>query len=137
MRMLSASCLLVLLVCGKVNAKDRVDDVWDIDKLDRYVIVSVNGMVTHGDRLSIRLVPGHCDVGNTFTTVYTYKRGPAVKAIKDMVVPATFRNTDINVRFIHSFKFLMGHRLFADLGWNRIEAIKQFFAGYDKVVSAR
>jgi len=39
MRMLSASCLLVLLVCGKVNAKDRVDDVWDIDKLDRYVIV--------------------------------------------------------------------------------------------------
>jgi len=38
-------------------------------------------MVTHGDRLSIRLVPGHCDVGNTLTTVYTYKRGPAVKAI--------------------------------------------------------
>ena len=54
--------------------KEEIEGVWNVGNIspdNSEVVVSVNGLVTHGDRLRIRFVKGDCDTGNLLTTVYT------------------------------------------------------------------
>ena len=53
---------------AELVAEEPVDDKWGVNPvLEDAVHASVNGQVTHGDGLHIRLVKGHCEKGNLLT----------------------------------------------------------------------
>tara|TARA_Y100000310_G_C20360160_1_gene658594 strand:+ start:59 stop:640 length:582 start_codon:yes stop_codon:yes gene_type:complete len=134
------SCLLFTSV-GLSKAdylhEEYIEDVWtvevntydheDIKKWD--IIASVNGKITHGDRLNIRMPIGieSCDVGNTYTTFYVMNDNVKTLELKDEVIPALFNNKNINVKILFALKFLTGYSIFIDMGWNKLEDIKDFF----------
>jgi hypothetical protein len=97
------------------------------------VVTSVNGKTTHGDRLRIRFLKGECNVGNTITTVYTIKNNPNILDIRDIVTSAIFKGVRIKVKILFAQKFLSGHVATVDLGWNKIESIKNYFFGKSDV----
>jgi hypothetical protein len=111
----------------------HAENIWQIEKSAKSVTVSVNGKITHGDRLRIGLLPKRCDVGHTYTTFYTYKQGQMVSDIKNVIAPAKFRDIKINVKILSAKKFLMGYMLFVNIGSKRLEDIKKFFAGRSEV----
>ena len=62
---------------AELVAEESVDDKWAVNYItENSVHASVNGQVTHGDGLHVRLVKGHCDKGNLLTFVYTYSNHP-------------------------------------------------------------
>ena len=58
---------------GELIAEKSVDNKWMVNIItENSVHATVNGQVTHGDGLHVRLVKGHCEKGNLLTFVYTY-----------------------------------------------------------------
>ena len=50
---------------AELVAEEQVDDKWVVNFItENSVHATVNGQVTHGDGLHVRLVKGHCDKGN-------------------------------------------------------------------------
>jgi len=117
--------------------EEYIEDVWtvevnnndheDIKKWD--IIASVNGKITHGDRLNIRMPIGieSCDVGNTYTSFYVMNDNVKTLELKDEVIPAIYNKKNINVKILFALKFLTGYSISIDMGWNKLEDIKDFF----------
>ena len=102
-----------------------MDDVWSVrpwpgGSPPRSVLASVNGKVTHGDRLRLRFVAGRCDVANMFTTFYaipTHGIEESVAALGDKYVGAMLDGRSTHGKIIHVAPFLSGVRALIDLGW--------------------
>ena len=67
---------------GELIAEKSIDDKWVVNIItENSVHATVNGQVTHGDRLHVRLVNGNCEKGNLLTFVYTYIKNPEIKKL--------------------------------------------------------
>ena len=111
-----------------------VEDEWVVDYItDGEIHASVNGQITHGDRLRIRFVEGNCNVGNIITSVYTYNDHPNIAQIEDKYVNAKFMGADIVVKVLFSNPFLMGHSVFMDLGWIDKNSLKLSLSGNNAI----
>ena len=64
---------------GELIAEKSIDDEWVVNIItENSVHATVNGQVTHGDGLHVRLVSGRCEKGNLLTFVYTYTDHPEI-----------------------------------------------------------
>ncbi len=121
--------------------EDRQEDVWTVsvnlhENVPQSVIASVNGKITHGDRFRIRIPiekAEHCDYGNSFTTFYTTVGNDNLTKLENKIIPAVFKKENINVEILYSFKFLSGHMVFINMGWNDLDSIKNIFQNENKV----
>jgi hypothetical protein len=123
----------------------EIEDVWTVnvekygDAVDDWVVVaSVNGKVTDGDRFRIRMpLSGleSCTMGNTMTTFFTMNIDSQTKKkfIKGKLLPATLNADDIHVKVLFSLPFINGHLAYVDIGWNKLENIKEYFRGFDEI----
>ena len=105
--------------------EEQADDTWVVNYItENSVHATVNGQVTHGDRLHVRLVKGHCDKGNLLTFVYTYSNRPKIEQLKGSYVTTQFNGGKVIVKVVYASPFLMGHRATIDIGWADIEELK-------------
>ncbi len=106
-------------------AEESIDDQWVVGFVtDKTVHATVNGQVTHGDGLHVRLVKGHCDKGNLLTFVYTYIDNPKIGELKNKYVVSNFMGNEAVLKVLFTSPFLMGHRATIDMGWVGIEDLK-------------
>ena len=111
---------------GELIAEKSVDGKWMVNVItENSVHATVNGQVTHGDGLHVRLVKGHCEKGNLLTFVYTYIDHPEIKKLEGNLVTTKFMGGEINVKVLYTAKFLMGHRATIDMGWASVDELKK------------
>ena len=109
---------------------------WEIqvdEKETSKVWVSKNGEITHGDNLSIRILEGDCEIGNTVTTFYSTKPIKSSKEVEGQFIKAKFGEESIHVQVLFAPEFIVGNSIWIDLGWNSVTAIKNFFKDKPKV----
>ena len=114
---------------GELIAEKSIDDEWVVNIItENSVHATVNGQVTHGDGLHVRLVSGRCEHGNLLTFVYTYTDHPEINNLGGNLVTTKFMGGDINVKVLYTAKFLMGHRATIDMGWASVNELKKLLS---------
>ena len=119
----------------------HIEDVWTVrvnffGNSPESVIAEVNGKISHGDRLRIRVpieAEQYCDYGNIFTTLYTATNNPGINELEGKIIPAIFKNEKVNLKIITSMKAMLGNIVFIDMGWNDIQSIKNYFQNLSQV----
>ena len=118
--------------------EDRIENIWTVsyysfenyDDKQTYVVASVNGKISHGDRFSI-MIPTqkaeYCDYGKSMTTFYTTAGNKNINKLQNKIIPAVFKNENIKIEIENTSKFLMGDRVFISMGVNTLSNIKNFF----------
>jgi hypothetical protein len=111
---------------AELVAEESVDEKWVVNFItENSIHATVNGQVTHGDGLHVRLVKGHCDKGNLLTFVYTYSNHPKIEQLKGSYVTTQFNGGKVIVKVVYASPFLMGHRATIDMGWASIDELKE------------
>ena len=114
---------------GELIPEKSIDDEWVVNIItENSVHATVNGQVTHGDGLHVRLVNGNCEKGNLLTFVYTYINHPEIKKLEGNFVTTKFMGGEINVKILYTAKFLMGHRATIDMGWASVDELKKILS---------
>ena len=145
--LLIISCLLFTSVSWSESGylyEEEIEDTWTVkvltwekeDSKEWDIIASVNGGISHGDRLKIRIVPTDiesCEVGNPTTSFYVVNDNLKTLELKDEVIPAIFKNTNINVRILYAHEFLMGYSIFIHMGSSKLELLSGFFKDENEV----
>ena len=109
-----------------VGQEEYVENEWIIDSQNKKEIrISVNGMITNGDKLIIRLVKGNCENGNLLTYVYTTNQHPDILNLQDTLVDSLFMGEAIISKVLFTSPFLLGHIAVVDLNWIPIEGLKE------------
>ena len=120
---------------AELVAEESVDDKWVVNFItENSVHATVNGQVTHGDGLHVRLVKGYCDKGNLLTFVYTYSNYPEIEQLKGSYLTTKFNGGEAIVKVVYVSKFLMGHRATIDMGWGGIDELKEILSGENPLV---
>jgi hypothetical protein len=120
---------------AELVAEESVDDKWVVNFItENSVHATVNGQVTHGDGLHVRLVKGHCNKGNLLTFVYTYSNHPEIEQLKGSYVTTKFNGGEVIVKVVYASPFLMGHRATIDMGWGGIDELKEILSGENTLV---
>lgn len=103
-----------------------VENQWVVDVIDETnVQATVNGQVTHGDRLRVRFAKGNCQVGNLLTSVLTHSDHPEISELRDRYVEAVFMGQQYTLLILFTVPFLQtAHSSWIDLGWVSIDALK-------------
>ena len=138
-----SSVLLATLMCSSysfANIEDvmkfkenNVENAWSVDVFKsqgKHVIVSsVNGKVTHGDRLSIYFSDTDCGVGTLRARFLTELKHPEVDKLEKEMVSVNFGGSNIKVYISGVMEILngLGHILFIDMGSMKIDDLKKFF----------
>ena len=138
------SFLLFVLLVGLLGpslsfadlvAEDSEDNKWAVSYIAKNSVhATVNGQVTHGDGLHVRLVKGHCDKGNLLTFVYTYSNHPRIEKLKGTYLTTKFLGGEVIVKVVHASPFLMGHRATIDMGWGGIDELKEILGNKNPLV---
>ena len=114
---------------GELIAEKSIDDEWVVNIItENSVHATVNGQVTHGDGLHVRLVNGRCEKGNLLTFVYTYTDHPEINELGGNLVTTKFMGGEINVKVLYTAKFLMGNRATIDIGWASVNGLKKLLS---------
>jgi len=120
---------------AELVAEESVDEKWVVNFItENSVHATVNGQVTHGDGLHVRLVKGHCDKGNLLTFVYTYSNHPKIEQLKGSYVTTKFNGGEVIVKVVYASPFLMGHRATIDMGWGGIDELKEILSEKNPLV---
>ena len=120
---------------AELVAEESVDEKWVVNFItENSIHATVNGQVTHGDGLHVRLVKGHCDKGNLLTFVYTYSNHPKIEQLKGSYVTTQFNGGKVIVKVVYASPFLMGHRATIDMGWGGIDELKEILSGENPLV---
>jgi len=123
------------LTFAELVAEEHLDDQWVVSYItENSVHATVNGQVTHGDRLHVRLVKGHCDQGNLLTFVYTLTQHPKIETLEGRYVTTQFNGSEVIVKVLYTSPFLMGHRATVDIGWASIGALKDILSQENPLV---
>ena len=119
--------------------EEEVKDTWTVS-VERYgdsisdwvVVASVNGKVTHGDRLRVRIpikTIERCSIGNTMTTFYTTNIDNEAedKVLEGVMIPAKLNNIEIYVNLLFAINFFDHHLVYVDISYNPLEYLKDYF----------
>ena len=119
---------------SELVAEESIEDQWVVGFVtDQTVHATVNGKLTHGDELHVRLVKGHCDKGNLLTFVYTIVDNPKIGELKNRYVVTNFMGNEAVVKILFTSPFLMGHRATIEMGWIGIEELKDILGGKNPI----
>ena len=147
---ISLLSLLLLAWPGLSLSKDylneiEIENVWTVhvsengkSMNDWSVIASVNGKITYGDRLRIRIplsTVERCSIGNTITTFYTTNIDTEEKIsfIRNKILPAELNGKDMYVKVLFALPFMKVHLAYIDMSWNKLENIKEYFDGVEEI----
>ena len=136
MRLLLSLCSLIFynLLVTVCLSNEWIEDTWVIDHQEtNYTIASVNGKVTHGDRLRVRFTKNNCSVGNLFTTVYTMADNPNLAEVSEQFTSATFMDQEIVAKILFVMPFMNGHTMWIDLGWVPKEELIEILLEDDEI----
>lgn len=123
------------LALAELAAEEHQEDQWVVSYItENSVHATVNGQVTHGDRLHVRLVKDHCDQGNLLTFVYTLAQHPKIETLEGRYVTTQFNGSEVIVKVLYTSPFLMGHRATVDIGWASIGALKDILSQENPLV---
>ena len=115
------------------------ENEWILESIiEDSVHASVNGKITHGDRLRIRFLKGNCNLPNMLASFYTILIPRERLILEGKILNATFFNTKffnyrMRVKVIHETPFLVGKSLLIDLGFLPVEKLKTFFGDAKEV----
>ena len=115
------------------------ENEWILESIiEGSVHASVNGKITHGDRLRIRFLRGNCNLPNMLASFYTILIPREKLILEGKILNATFFNPKffnyrMRVKVIHETPFLVGKSLLIDLGFLPIEKLKTFFGDAKEV----
>ena len=111
-------------------SEDWEEDRWVVSYIGKsFVIASINGQITHGDRLRLRLDFGECDHVSLITSVYTMKGNENILDMDEKEIPIEFDEKEFVGTMLHPRKFLMGHSFLLYLGSSSVAGMKTYFAG--------
>ena len=105
--LIGSSCALANSEPAKESFIDNYKEgLWTLDDIEGDVIISsVNGEITHGDRLRIRIpIAGNCHLANVVTSFLTYNKNTDIKNIRDREGTAHFGVSPIKVNYLFSTK---------------------------------
>ena len=112
-----------------LTSEDWEEDRWVVSYIgESFVIASVNGKITHGDRLRLRLQFGDCDNASVITHVYTMKGNEEILDISEKDIAITVDGNRAVGTILEPYKFLLGHRFFLYLGYSDINSLKNYFS---------
>ena len=115
------------------------ENEWILESIiEDSVHASVNGKITHGDRLRIRFLKGNCNLPNMLASFYTIIIPREKLILEGKILNATFFNPKffnyrMRVKVIHETPFLVGKSLLIDLGFLPVERLKTFFGDAKEV----
>ncbi|MDB2707622.1 M23 family metallopeptidase [Amylibacter sp.] len=124
------------LEADTIDLNEEIEGVWNVGNVSpdsSDVIASVNGLVTHGDRLRIRFVKGDCDNGNLFTTVYTYHDNPKLVDLKDQLVGGIFMGEDVVLKILFTVPLFNKQLAYLDMGWVQKDALKNILLAQKEI----
>lgn len=111
-------------------SEDWEEDRWVVSYIGKsFVIASINGQITHGDRLRLRLDFGECDHVSLITSVYTMKGNENILDMDEKEIPIEFDEKEFVGTMLQPRKFLMGHSFLLYLGSSSVAGMKTYFAG--------
>ena len=116
------------LKADTIDLNEEIEDVWNVRNVSpdsSEVVASVNGLVTHGDRLRIRFVKGDCDTGNLLTTVYSHHDNPKLVDLKDQLVDGIFMGEDVVLKILFTVPLFSKQIAYVDMGWVQKDALKR------------
>lgn len=100
------------------------EDYWTVSyTTENSVHTSVNGQITHGDRLHVRLIKDHCQNGNLITFAYTTLKNLDIDQLKGELVSVRFGSQNTKAKIIYAAPFIAGYRATVDLGWLDLETL--------------
>ena len=105
------------------------EDQWVVSYGKGFVIASVNGQITHGDRLRLRLEFGDCDKAHVLPHVYTMRGNEDILDMDEKEISVAIDGNEASGTIILPRKFLSGHSFFLYLGSSSIESLKSYFSG--------
>ena len=111
-----------------IDLNEEIEGVWNVGNISpdsSEVVASVNGLVTHGDRLRIRFVKGDCDTGNLLTTVYSHHDNPKLVDLKDQLVDGIFMGEDVVLKLLFTVPLFNNQLAYVDMGWVQKDALKR------------
>ena len=110
--------LYIIIFCLLINNSYAIEN-WIVEKIldDKFISVSTNGKITHGDRYRLLInTKGDCrKVEETFT-IYTTANHPKINKIKNKKIAIEYNNQNKLGNILTSSKFLMGHSVFVSNG---------------------
>jgi hypothetical protein len=118
-------------ITSNVGWSAKIENKWtiEVDNDLRMVFASVNGLKNHGDRLTIQFSKkSKCAIGNAVTTMLTLKNNPELLNLRNRKVSSTFNDVELTPTIVSARKLSYANILFLDLGLNKPENIKKFFA---------
>ena len=124
------------LKADTIDLNEEIEDVWNVRNVSpdsSEVVASVNGLVTHGDRLRIRFVKGDCDTGNLLTTVYSHHDNPKLVDLKDQLVDGIFMGKDVVLKILFTVPLFNKQLAYVDMGWVQKDALKRILLAQKEI----
>ena len=113
-----------------LTSEEWEEDEWVVDYIgESFVIASVNGQITHGDRLRVRLEFGDCDNAHVLPHVYTMRGNEDILDMDEKEISVAIDGNEASGTIVLPRKFLSGHSFFLYLGSSSIESLKSYFSG--------
>ena len=116
---------------------DDQDGIWTVDSIDNGVIMmSINGEVTHGDRMRYRMpIAGKCNLVNVVTTFLATSKTPVLMDIKNRTASALYIKEKIKITLLFSTEFIVKNTylIWMDLGWYNVNMLKNYHEEIEKI----
>ena len=111
------------------------DDVWGIDRItDNAIWLKVNGKVTHGDNLILRLFNGDCETAHLLTSVYTMTDSrDEILDWNEKEILVSLNNRPHVAEIMYPTEFLMGYRFLVSFGYTSVDNVRALFDDADEV----
>ena len=112
-----------------LTSEEWEEDEWVVDYIgESFVIASVNGQITHGDRLRVRLEFGDCDNAHVIAHVYTMRGNVGVLDMDEKEISVAIDGNEASGTMILPRKFLNGHSFLLYLGSSSVAGLKSYFS---------
>ena len=124
------------LKADTIDLNEEIEGVWNVGNVSpdsSEIVASVNGLVTHGDRLRIRFVKGDCDTGNLLTTVYSHHDNPKLVDLKDQLVDGIFMGEDVVLEILFTVPLFSKQLAYVDMGWVQKDALKRILLAQKEI----
>ena len=99
------------------TAEDWIEDQWVVDSIgEAGISISINGEITHGDRLRLRYDYGNCDEARVLVPVYTMIDSDEILSLHRKRTSIIIDDIQGTATILWPKRFLSGYRFTLDLG---------------------
>jgi len=88
---------------------------WEVDESDNFVIASITGNITNGEKQRFVFMKNNCERVNHIFSTYTTLRGN-LDELKGAILVIEFNGEEIGTKVLTAKKAMLGHLIMFDLG---------------------